>query len=61
VQRAGLEDDFRVVALRQALECLKGEQPDRARQVLMSFSDRSELPIEKATTQGACGAVRVAV
>lgn len=57
VQRAGQHGDFRVQALQHALSLLALKEPDRAREVLLSFSDPSTAPIEKATTQGAIGAV----
>lgn len=56
VQRAGQEDDFRVRALKAAINLLQSGEPQRARQVLLSFSDLSTEPISKATTQGAIGA-----
>ena len=56
VQRAGQDDDFRVKALKQAIDCLKQESPQRAREILLTFSDRSTDPIEKALVQGATGA-----
>ncbi len=56
VQRAGQDDDFRVVALKQAIALLAKNEPDRAKQVLISFSDPSTEPIPKATMQGAIGA-----
>jgi hypothetical protein len=58
VQRAGQEDDFRVQALKQAIALLQSNEPQRAKQVLLSFSDPSTAPIPKATTQGAIGAHR---
>ncbi|WP_050027105.1 hypothetical protein [Verrucomicrobium sp. BvORR034] len=57
VQRVGQEGDFRVAALKQAIQLLAGDQPERARNILLSFSDPSMEPIPKATTQGAVGAV----
>ncbi len=57
VQRAGQGDDFRVQALRRAVKLLEASDPQRTKQVLLSFSDPSTEPIEKATTQGAAGAV----
>lgn len=57
VQRVGQEGDFRVIALKQAIQLLAGDQPERARNILLSFSDPSTEPIPKATTQGAVGAV----
>ena len=56
VQRAGQEDDFRVRALKAAIGLLQADEPQRAKQVLLSFSDLSTEPIAKATTQGAIGA-----
>ena len=58
VQRAGQEDDFRVAELRKAVACLGGSAPDRARQVLLAFSDPTTEPIPKALTQGAVGAYK---
>lgn len=56
VQRAGQEGDFRMKALKQAIQVLNSDQPQRAREVLMSFSDPTADPIPKAMTQGAVGA-----
>ena len=39
VQRAGQEGDFRVKALKNAIQVLNSDQPQRAREVLLSFSD----------------------
>lgn len=58
VQRAGQEDDFRVQALKEALRHLSSDQPTRARDVLLSFSDPSTEPVEKAAMQGALGAFK---
>lgn len=58
VQRAGQEGDFRVQALKKAAHLLSLDQPVRAREILLSFSDPTQAPIEKATVQGAVGAVR---
>lgn len=58
VQRAGQEDDFRVQALNRAVKLLQAGKPQRAREVLLSFSDPSTEPIAKATMQGAIGAHR---
>ena len=57
VQRVGQEGDFRVVALKKALEVLSQDEATRAKEVLMTLSDPSQEPIAKATTQSACGAV----
>jgi hypothetical protein len=56
VQRAGQDDDFRVRALRSAISLLESGEPQRAKQVLLSFSDLTTDPIPKATMQGAIGA-----
>jgi hypothetical protein len=58
VQRAGQEDDFRVQELKKAICLLSGDQPTRAKEVLLRFSDPSTDPIPKATMQGAIGAFR---
>lgn len=58
VQRAGQGDDFRVQALRRAIQLLDSSEPRRAREVLLSFSDPSTEPIAKATVQGAIGAFK---
>jgi hypothetical protein len=56
VQRAGQDGDFRVQALKNALTLLSQDKPQRAKNVLLSFSDPSTEPIAKATIQGAIGA-----
>jgi len=58
VQRADQTDDFRVQALKNAISMLSLDQPNRTKEVLLSFSDPSSEPIEKATMQGAIGAYR---
>jgi hypothetical protein len=58
VQRAGQDGDFRVQALKHAITLLQKKEPQRAREVLLSFSDPSEAPIAKATMQGAIGAYK---
>ena len=58
VQRAGQEGDFRVQALKNAIQLLSLDEPKRAQEVLLSFSDPSTAPIEKATMQGAIGAFK---
>ena len=56
VQRTGQDGDFRVQALKKALTHLSQNEPTRARDVLLSFSDPTTEPIPKATMQGALGA-----
>lgn len=58
VQRTGQEDDFRVQALKSAIALLQANEPHRAKEVLLSFSDLSTEPIPKATMQGAIGAYK---
>ena len=56
VERAAGEDDFRIKAFREALTLLSKKKPQKARQVLLAFSDPTTKPIAKATTKAACGA-----
>ena len=58
VQKAGQDGDFRVQALRNALTLLSQDKPQRAKDVLLSFSDPSVEPIAQATMQGAIGAFK---
>jgi hypothetical protein len=58
VQKAGQDGDFRVQALKNALTLLSQDKPQRAKDVLLSFSDPSVEPIAKATMQGAIGAFK---
>lgn len=57
-QKAGQDGDFRVQALKRAVTLLSNDEPQRAREVLLSFSDPSVEPIDKATMQGAIGAFK---
>ena len=59
VQRADQTADFRVQALKNAIALLSLDEPKRAKEVLLSFSDPSVEPIAKATMQGAIGAFKV--
>jgi len=56
VQRADGAEDFRMSAFRSAMKELQGDKPERAKSVLLSFSDPSTEPIPAATTKAACGA-----
>jgi hypothetical protein len=56
MDRAEDEADFRLKAFRNALKELGKSKPQRARQVLLAFSDPTTQPIPKATTKAACGA-----
>ena len=56
VERATGKDDFRLKAFRTAAGKLNGKQKEKARQVLLAFSDPTTEPIPVATTKAACGA-----
>jgi hypothetical protein len=56
VERANGDDDFRMKAFREALRDLSGSGKDKAKQVLLAFSDPTTEPISAATTKAACGA-----
>lgn len=58
VDRGDGDADFRLAAFRTALMELAKDQPQRARQVLLAFSDPTSEPIPIATTKAACGAYR---
>jgi hypothetical protein len=56
VDRAEGEDDFRIKGFRRAMAELQKSNPDRAKGVLLSLSDPTTKPIERATTKAAAGA-----
>jgi hypothetical protein len=56
VERADGKDDFRLQAFRAALGELSGGKKQRAKRVLLVFSDPTKEPIAKAPGKGACGA-----
>jgi hypothetical protein len=56
VELADGKEDFRMAAFRQALSCLSQNRPEKAKQVLLAFSDSTSDPIAVATTKAACGA-----
>jgi hypothetical protein len=56
VERADGKDDFRLEAFRSALTKLDGKKMNKAKNVLLAFSDPTSKPIAKATVKGACGA-----
>lgn len=60
MQRTGQDDEYRVQQFKQAIQCLNQTQPERAKNVLLTFSDPTTEPIAKAHTQGAAGAFRKA-
>jgi hypothetical protein len=56
VERASGKDDFRIQAFRAALAKLNGRGKQKAKRVLLTFSDPTTKPIPTATTKAACGA-----
>jgi len=58
VQRSEGKDDFRIKAFRSALTKLNGGKKQKAKDVLLAFSDLSKKPIEKAGMKGAIGAAK---
>ncbi len=56
VDRAEGAPDFRLEAFRLALDELRGQEPHRAKSVLLSLSDPTVEPIAKAPGKGAVGA-----
>jgi hypothetical protein len=56
VERASGEDDFRMKAFREALGELSKNNREKAKQVLLKFSDPTTEPIPAATAKGAVGA-----
>ena len=58
MDRHGQADDYRIVALKRAMQEVIKDEPGRARRVLESLSDHSVEPIPAATVQGAFGAPR---
>jgi hypothetical protein len=56
--RAEGKEDFRLKAFRAALGKLNGHKRQRAKNVLLAFSDPTTEPVAKAKTKAACGAWR---
>ena len=56
VERAEGNSDFRLNAFREAVKHLEDAGNDRAKDVLMAFSDPTTEPIATAPGKGACGA-----
>jgi hypothetical protein len=56
VQRATGQEDFRLKSFRTALAKLDRKKKNKAKQVLLTFSDLTTEPIAKAAGTGACGA-----
>jgi hypothetical protein len=56
VERASGKGDFRLKNFRAALAKLDGKKKNKAKSVLLAFSDPTTKPIVKVTTKTACGA-----
>ena len=56
VERAEGEEDFRMKSFRRTLAELSQRSGEKARHVLLAFSDPTTAPISAATTKAACGA-----
>jgi hypothetical protein len=56
VERADGREDFRMDAFRAALGELSGRKKEKAKQVLLAFSDPTTKPVAKAEGKGAVGA-----
>lgn len=56
VDRASGEADFRLTGFKEAMKHLGDGHPDRAKKVLLSLSDPTTAPIDKAPGKGAVGA-----
>jgi hypothetical protein len=56
VERADGKDDFRLKAFRAALGELNNGKKEKAKNVLLAFSDLTTKPIAKAEEKGATGA-----
>jgi len=58
VERAAGDHDFRMTAFRSALLELSKGNKERAKQVLLAFSDPTTKPIAQAAGKGAVGAYK---
>ncbi|HWB60454.1 MAG TPA: hypothetical protein VG733_13240 [Chthoniobacteraceae bacterium] len=56
VERSPGADDFRLAAFRAALAVLSSAESDKAKRVLLAFSDPTTDPIPSAPGKSACGA-----
>jgi hypothetical protein len=56
VERAEGKDDFRIKSFQAALAKLSSNQKQKAKKVLIAFSDLTTKPIAKAEGKGAIGA-----
>lgn len=58
VERYGIADDFRCVALREAAALLADNRPERARRILEHLSDPTTAPEEVSSGKAAVGVWR---
>jgi hypothetical protein len=56
VERVDGKGGFRLQSFRAALAKLEGKRKNKAKDVLLAFSDPTTRPIEKAQSKGAVGA-----
>ena len=56
--RATGKEDFRLKNFRAALAKLDGKKKNKAKAVLLAFSDLTTKPVAKAEGKGACGAFK---
>jgi hypothetical protein len=56
MERADGKDDFRMKSFRTALGKLKSGKKEKAKNILLAFSDPTTKPIAKAAGKGAAGA-----
>jgi hypothetical protein len=55
VERSPGADDFRLEAFRSALAVLGSPEPEKAKRVLLAFSDPTTEPLAKSPGKSACG------
>ena len=55
VERSPGKDDFRLKSFRAALAQLDGKKKNKAKNVLLAFSDPTTKPVAKAAGKGAVG------
>jgi hypothetical protein len=58
IERSDGKDDFRLESFRNAVTRLDGKRKNRAKDVLLAFSDPTITPVAKAAGKGAAGAWR---
>ncbi len=56
VERATGKEDFRLKSFRAVLAKLDGKKKNKAKNILLAFSDLTTQPIAKAQSKGAVGA-----